>query len=86
MNDAESINFKVGVPKDSENDNRRIKPRRGYLYNNPSLDDVLGFVEGLQIAKSDKDRLSKIARRMPHGALAKFRENYMHMLNKRSDR
>lgn len=86
MNDAESINFKVGVPKEADKESRRIAPRKGYTYNNPSLDDVLRFVEGLQIAKSDKDRLSKIARRMPHGALSKFRENYMHMLSKGSGR
>lgn len=84
MNDAESINFKVGVPNESEKDNRRIAPRKGYVYNNPSLDDVLRFVDGLHIAKSDKDRLSNIVRKMPHGALSRFRENYMHLLNKGS--
>ena len=54
MNDAESINFKVGVPKDQENESRKIPPRKGYLYNNPSLDDVVRFVDGLQISKGDK--------------------------------
>jgi hypothetical protein len=82
MNDAESINFKVGVPKDSDKESRRIPARKGYLYNNPSLEDVLRFIEGLQVAKSDRERLAKIASRMPHGALARFRENYMHLLNK----
>ena len=82
MHDAESINFKVGVPKDQENESRKIPPRKGYLYNNPSLDDVVRFVEGLQISKGDKEKLLKTARRMPHGALARFRENYTNFLNK----
>lgn len=82
MNDAEGINFKVAVP--TEREGTRIAPgkSRGYRHNNPNLEDIMRFIQGLPVPSSDKESLSKAARKVPHGALANFRENYANYLKK----
>lgn len=82
MNDAEGINFKVAVPTDREG--ARVAPGkgRGYRHNNPNLEDIVRFVQGLPVSAGDKECLLKAARRIPHGALASFRDNYMNYIRK----
>lgn len=84
MHEAEGVNFKVGAA--GEPSGPRPKPGAfgGYRHNNPNLEDIVGFVGRLSLSDGDKEILIKTARRMPHGALARFRENYMNYLgNKR---
>lgn len=82
MNDAEGINFKVSVPTEREGSRTLPGKSRGYRHNNPNLEDILQFIHGLSVPSGDKDCLLKAARRVPHGALASFRENYVNYLKK----
>jgi len=86
MHEAEGINFSVNVPKEKEGGQKRIKPAGGFRHNNPSLEDVIRFIEGLPLTKSDKEYLSSAARKVPHGALFNFRKNYIHYLKKEGRR
>jgi hypothetical protein len=82
MHEAEGVNFKVGVA--GERDGPRPKPggSRGYRHNNPNLEDVFSFIARLSLSDSEKQELAKAASRIPHGALARFRDNYMNYLGK----
>jgi hypothetical protein len=82
MHEAEGVNFKVGVA--GERDGPLPKPgvSRGYRHNNPNLEDVVSFIGRLSLSESEKQELAKVASRMPHGALARFRDNYMNYLGK----
>jgi hypothetical protein len=82
MHEAEGVNFKVGVA--GERDGPRPSPGgfRGHRYNNPNLEDVLSFIGRLSLSESEKKELAAVAGRIPHGALARFRDNYMNYLGK----
>lgn len=82
MNDTEGINFKVAVPLDRDGTKPVVGATRGYRHNNPNLEDIMRFIQGLPIPSGDKESLSKVARRVPHGALASFRSNYVNYLKK----
>jgi len=82
MQEAEGMNFSVGVPNDGPNGPQKIKPPRGLRQNNPTLKDVLSFIDGLPLNKVDKDRLALVARKTPNGALLNLRKNYMRHLGK----
>jgi predicted glycosyltransferase len=84
MNDAEGINFKVAVPTDREGSRLAVGATRGFRHNNPNLEDIMKFIQGLPVPLGDKESLSKIARKVPHGALANFRSNYVKYLKKES--
>lgn len=77
MPDAEGINCKVGLA--SNGDRPKVSPHksRSFRYNNPNLEDIFRFINGLSVTDADKKILEETARRVPHGALAKFRENYL---------
>lgn len=80
MNDAEGMNFKVSVPTDRESSGPAKS--RGYRHSNPNLEDIMKFIGGLSVPPRDKEALLKVARRVPHGALASFRNNYANYLSK----
>lgn len=83
MHEAEGVNFGVGVPSEDKVRPKNIRSHKGLRYSNPSLGDIIDFIEGLSLNKTDKDFLSSVARRVPHGALFNFRKNYMqHLQNK----
>jgi len=86
MHEAEGINFGVSIPKEESGGPKRIKPAGGFRHNNPGLDDIIGFIDGLALTKTDKECLTAAARRVPHGALFNFRKNYMHYLRKEGRR
>lgn len=83
MHEAEGVNFKVGVAGESSGGRQQPGRARGYRHNNPNLEDIVGFVGRLSLSDGEKDALIKAARRMPHGALARFRENYMNYLGRK---
>lgn len=64
----------------------RIQARGGLQYNNPTLADILVFIEGLPVTTGDKESLVAAARSTPHGALSNFRKNYMFHLKKKGRR
>lgn len=74
----------MGVPSDRDGGPKKIKPFGGLRHNNPSLRDILAFVDGLSLTDTEKDRLRAAARKVPHGALASFRKNYMRYIRKES--
>lgn len=83
MHDAEGINFSVGFIKntDSGKDDRKIKcPRSNYQ--NLTIKDILEFIDNLHVAKQDKDKLIKIAKKTPNGSLGNFKFNYRNYLKK----
>lgn len=80
MNDAEGMNFKVSIPTDREP--AKVGKSRSYRHSNPNLEDIIKFIGGLSVPSRDKDTLVKVARRVPHGALASFRDNYVNYLKK----
>lgn len=82
MHEAEGINFKVGVAGEASGPRSQPGMARGYRHNNPNLEDMVGFIGRLSLSDGEKGRLLKVVRRMPHGALARFRENYMNYLGK----
>lgn len=85
MHEAEGVNFKVGVPGETSGPRPQIGKPSGYRHNNPNLEDVLGFVGRLSLSDDEKRRLIKVAQRIPHGALARFRDNYMGYLGRKAD-
>ena len=82
MNDAEGLNFKVELPKDLDKRTTRIEKPRSYKANNPDLNDIFNFIQKLPVSDQDKDRLLGFAKKVPHGALANFRKNYMNYLTR----
>lgn len=82
MNDAEGINFKVGVPTDRDGSKAKIAKSTSLRHNNPNLEDIIRFIDGLPITSGDKKSLKKAAEKVPHGALANFRSNYSNYLRK----
>lgn len=76
MQEAEGVNFKVGVA--GEEGRRRAPPGKqpGFRHNNPNLEDIFRFIERLPVSEDDKRNLANVAKKVPHGALASFRENY----------
>jgi hypothetical protein len=82
MNDAEGINFKVSIPTDRGGSNAKIARSMSLRHNNPNLEDIIRFIDGLPITSGDKKILKKSAEKVPHGALANFRSNYSNYLNK----
>ena len=82
MHEAEGVNFKVGVAGESAAARPQAGRVRGYRHNNPNLEDIVGFIGRLSLPEGDKQRLLKASSRIPHGALAKFRDNYMNYLRK----
>jgi hypothetical protein len=86
MHDAEGINFKVGplqkpfVGKDS----RRISTSLGPKYDNPSISDIVIFINGLNLDLGSKEKLIRSAKSIPHGSLANFRSNYKNYLKRLS--
>ena len=81
MPDAEGVNFSVGPMRrpDGGKDNRKIP--RNTRYDNPTLNDILLFINNLGIGSKAKDHLAKTARSVPNGSLAHFRNNYQKYLN-----
>lgn len=85
MQEAEGVKMGVSAsPRDSGG--KRIGPRGSLRYNNPTLDDILKFIDGLPVTPADKESLVKSARATPHGALSNFRKNYMRHLSKEGRR
>lgn len=82
MAEAEGMNFKVGVPSETQGLKKKMGKSGGIRYNNPTLEDVLIFIRRLPLIESDRITLEKIAKRIPHGALANFRENYSNYLSR----
>lgn len=84
MRDAESMDFKVGMMKQSlgGKEDRRMPTSRGPKYDNPTLADIIRFIEKLQVAEDSKKVLLGVAKKMPNGSLANFRENYTRYLKK----
>jgi hypothetical protein len=82
MQEAEGMNFSVGVPNEGPSGPQKIKPTRGIRHNNPTLNDVLSFINGLPLNKTDKERLVSVARKTPNGALLNLKKNYMRHVGK----
>jgi hypothetical protein len=84
MHEAEGINFKVDFIKKplSGKDSRRLSTSMGPKYDNPSISDVIAFVNKLNIEPDAKERLATIARGLPHGSLGNFRLNYRNYLKR----
>lgn len=75
MPDAESFNFKVGTLNgDAE---RPKKITSSNKFNNVNLDDILFFINNLNLSDKDKQILIKVAKKTPHGSLSNFKKNYM---------
>lgn len=85
MNEAEGINFSVGpIGGDQKGPSRiSVRPSFGLRYNNPTLKDMLSFVENLKISDADKDILRGVLRRTPHGSFINLRHNYMNYLKRK---
>lgn len=86
MREAEGINFSVGsmTPSDQAGPKRiPTRPDRGLRHNNPTLSDMLHFVENLSLSELDKECLRKTLKKIPHGSLSNFRLNYMNYLKKK---
>lgn len=81
MHEAEGVNFKVSAGQEKEGP-KRIRPPSGLRYNNPTLGDILSFIEGLPLTRKEQDALVKVAKGVPHGALSSFRKNYANYLRK----
>jgi hypothetical protein len=82
MQEAEGLNFKCGIIGD-ENKSKKIKGKSFFgIFNNPSLQDVLNFIQNLNISDEDKIKLNKMAKKTPHGSLSNFAKNYMIYLKK----
>jgi hypothetical protein len=81
MHDAEGINFSVGFIKkpDSGKDIRKL-PNGRATYENITINDVNRFINNLNISKESKEKLKKIAKKMPHGSLSNFKYNYRNYL------
>lgn len=82
MPEAEGINCRVGLSSGGDRPKGPANRSRSFRHNNPNLEDVLNFIRGLSVTDSDKETLEKTARRVPHGALAKFRDNYMNYISR----
>lgn len=82
MHEAEGVNFNVGVA--GEREGPRPKPGKptSYRHNNPNLEDVVAFIGRLSLSDSEKLQLKNVAKRIPHGALSRFRDNYMNYLGR----
>lgn len=80
MREAEGINFKVGVPSDSDSKPNSVGKRVGYRHNNPNLNEIIFFIDSLSLSDSDKDLLKKVVLKVPHGALPEFRKNYINYI------
>lgn len=78
MQDAEGINFKVGPLKKPfvGKESRRISSSMGPKYDNPSISDIMGFIDRLNLDSETREKLAELARSLPHGALNNFRSNY----------
>lgn len=85
MHEAEGVNFSVNFIKkpDSGKDIRKIASPRAN-YENITINDVLKFIDGLNIGKESKDKLIKIAKKMPNGSLSNFKFNYRNYLKNNS--
>jgi hypothetical protein len=83
MHEAEGVNFRVGVPSDDGQRRRGPNSTRGYRHDNPTLEEVVNFVRGLPLPQSDIETLIAHAKKVPHGALFKFKQNYLNYLGKR---
>lgn len=81
MSEAEGINFSVGPLKkpDTGKDIRKI-PNPRSNYQNLTLNDVLEFISNLHVGKEAKEKLIKIAKKMPAGSLSNFKFNYRNYL------
>ena len=81
MPDAEGVNFSVGPMRrpDGGKDNRKIP--HNTRYDNPTLNDILLFINNLSVGPKSKEHLEKIAQSVPNGSLAHFRKNYQKYLN-----
>jgi hypothetical protein len=81
MHEAEGVNFSVGFIKkpDTGKDNRRIASPRSN-YENITIDDILKFIDKLNIGKESKNKLIKIAKKIPNGSLSNFKFNYRNYL------
>jgi len=81
MSNAENINFSVGAMKkpDTGKDIRRI-PNPRSNYQNTTLDDVLKFINNLHIGKESREKLTKVAKKIPAGSLSNFKFNYRNYL------
>lgn len=84
MNEAEGINFKVGFIKQplTGKDSRKIPTSLGPRHDNPSISDILDFINRLNLEPESKKKLSDIAKSIPHGSLANFRANYRNYLKR----
>jgi len=76
MLDAEGMSIRVGVEGESSG-SKKIQKSFGAKRDNPTLSDVLSFLEGLSsLTKSEKDQLASVAKKIPNGSLANFKANY----------
>jgi len=86
MHEAQDINFKVDIPKQQDNISRKIGKSNSFKFNNPNLEDILSFIDRLQITDNDKKVLIECSKKIPHGALANFRKNYINYLKRNSNK
>jgi len=84
MNDAEGINFKVGLLKSplAGKDSRKIPVSFGPKHDNPSISDINNFISGLNLDADTKEKLKRLAMSLPHGSLGNFRANYRNYLKR----
>jgi hypothetical protein len=80
MPETEGMNFKVGPLNNNLDRSRKISNSRGAKYDNPSVEDIFKFINNLNIAEFEKEKLVEIIKKMPYGALRTFRNNYNNYL------
>lgn len=86
MHEAEGVNFSVGFIKkpDTGKDIRKLPNVRSNYEKNLTYKDILEFINKLNIGKDSKNKLIKIAKSTPTGALSNFKFNYRNYI-KNSD-
>lgn len=82
MHEAEGVNFSVGFIKkpDTGKDIRKLPNVRSNYEKNLTFNDIVNFINNLNIGKESKDKLIKIAKKIPSGSLSNFKFNYRNYL------
>lgn len=70
MKETENLNISLGSEEKKQNKKSSLK------LNNPNLNDIIDFIHNIDITDSEKEKLIKAAKKVPHGALKNFRDNY----------
>ena len=79
MLDAEGMNVKIGV-EGSNPGGKKIPRTFGGKRDNPTLSDILDFLERSSLTDQEKERLASVAKKMPNGCLSNFKANYRNYL------